>query len=133
MHERAGRAISFKFMSVVLGNTEMTELLNCCKRRDTVQNPPLKIMNIAICPLNKGSSNANSLWISRKHMSVGLVNVQHLHTKNCWSKQPSYWQLGNTGRVRQSMASYFIIIIIIFFFLPLNSMGSVDQISLIHF
>ncbi len=102
VHERAGRAISFKFMSVVLGNTEMTELLNYCKRRDTVQNPPLKIMNIAICPLTKGSSNANSLWISRKHTSAGLGDVQHLYTENLWSKQPWYWQLGN----RQSEREY---------------------------
>lgn len=79
MHERAGRAISFKFMSVVLGNVEMTELQNCCKRHDTVQNPPLKIMNIATRSLNKGSSNPNNVWISRKHTSAGLGEAQHLY------------------------------------------------------
>lgn len=98
-------------MSVVFGNTEMTELLNCSKRRDTVQNPSLKIMKIAICPLNKGSSNSKSVWISCKHTSAGLGDVQHRYTKNLWSKQPSYWQLGNIVRERWSMASHFNIII----------------------
>jgi len=108
----------------------MTELLNCSKRRDTIQNPPLKIMKIAICPLNKGSSNSKSVWISCKRTSAGLGDVQHRYTKNLWSKQPSFWQLSgkhSQGDIWQANLT------LSHFFLPLTSKVSADQISLIHF